>query len=451
MSRGADVTSSDTAWPANDLNQAMLTNPALAVPVPGAVRAPRLTSFLQGRRIAFAVAVLNIMNAIMGAGILALPYWMAQNGVVLYGVLQLVVMLGVDLSLQMLVGSSKAQHVFTYDGLGKAAFGRPGKYIVCLTIVIQNLGAIISYLIVLGDLGCKTLRPRALILLYAAGLGPSRAAHGGEKCKTLRPRALILLYAAGLGLAALTVARNSGTLFYPIRVGLAALPTVARKSVRNAKKDPAHASYPHLAVSLASYPALPLIRPDLVLNHGGAKAAASPYMQRWVLMLVPTVVFIFPLACLRSIGALGYASLASFAVMFLLSIMAVARFQSTSCDAITGDPFRAGTHPPCAEIALVRFGTHTVTALPTLCFSFVCHTAFLPVLSELREADSLARSTRHAGRSEAAAHVAIWCVRRGATPATPLLSGSRHLSLTLTHGWTPTQSALDTRRGANLP
>lgn len=150
----ADVAICDTSWPANDLNRPMLTDSASAAPVPGAVRAPRLTSFLQGRRIAFAVAVLNIMNAIMGAGILALPYWMAQNGIVLYCVLQLVVMLCVDLSLQMLVGSSKAQHVFTYDGLGKAAFGHPGKLIVCITIVIQNLGAIISYLIVLGDLGC---------------------------------------------------------------------------------------------------------------------------------------------------------------------------------------------------------------------------------------------------------------------------------------------------------
>lgn len=162
----------------------------------------------------------------------------------------------------------------------------------------------------------------------------------------------------------------------------------------------------------------PSTRPDLVLNHGGAEAAASPYVQRWVLMLVPSVVVIFPLACLRTIGALGYASLASFAVMFLLSVMAAARFQLTNCDAITGDPLLAGMHPPCEGISLMRFGTHTVTALPTFCFSFVCHTAFLPVLSELREADSLARSVRRAGRSETAAHVAIWCVRHGATPAT---------------------------------
>lgn len=162
-----------------------------------------------------------------------------------------------------------------------------------------------------------------------------------------------------------------------------------------------------------------------MLNRGGAAAAASPYMQRWVLMLVPSVVIIFPLSCLRSIGALGYASLASFFVMFLLAVMVAARFRSPSCDAITGDPSLAGMHPPCEDLALARFGTHTVTALPTLCFSFVCHTAFLPVLSELREADSLARSVRNAGRSQTAAHVAIWCARRG-----QLFTPNRRLQLT---------------------
>jgi hypothetical protein len=155
----------------------MLTDSATAALAPGAARAPRLTSFLQGRRVAFAVAVLNIMNAIMGAGILALPYWMAQNGIVLYGMLQLLVMVCVDLSLQMLVGSSKAQHVFTYDGLGKAAFGRVGKCMVCITIVIQNLGAIISYLIVLGDLGCANTTSPPFCLLFVA----SRAAHGDKR------------------------------------------------------------------------------------------------------------------------------------------------------------------------------------------------------------------------------------------------------------------------------
>ena len=131
-------------------------------------------------------------------------------------------------------------------------------------------------------------------------------------------------------------------------------------------------------------------------------------MQRWVLMTAPTVVLIFPLSCLRSIGMLGYASLASFGVMFLLSVMVAAKLKSVKCDVITGDPTLAGLHAPCEKVSVAHFGIHTMTALPTLCFSFVCHTAFFPVLAELREADSLARTNRHTGRLHAAAPVAIW-------------------------------------------
>ena len=158
MAAAADAFSqaepSEPAGSPTDLGCSLLSDAPLARAASGLLAAaPRVTSFLQGRRIAFAVAVLNIMNAIMGAGILSLPYWMAQNGMVLFIVLQLSVMLVVDLSLQMLVGASRTQHIFTYDGLGLAAFGRTGKWAVCSSIIIQNVGAIISYLIILGDLG----------------------------------------------------------------------------------------------------------------------------------------------------------------------------------------------------------------------------------------------------------------------------------------------------------
>ena len=63
---------------------------------------PRRTTLLQGRKVGFAVAVLNVMNAIMGSGILALPSLMAANGLVLYSAMQAGMMLVVDFSLYLL-------------------------------------------------------------------------------------------------------------------------------------------------------------------------------------------------------------------------------------------------------------------------------------------------------------------------------------------------------------
>ena len=63
-------------------------------------------------------AVLNVMNAIMGSGILALPSVMAENGVVLYICLQVAMMIVVDFSLHLLVQASFATDVFDYESLG---------------------------------------------------------------------------------------------------------------------------------------------------------------------------------------------------------------------------------------------------------------------------------------------------------------------------------------------
>ena len=75
----------------------------------------RQTTLLQGRRVALFAAVLNVMNAIMGSGILALPSVMAENGWLLYVGLQLALMVAVDFSLHLLVAACKAQGVISYE------------------------------------------------------------------------------------------------------------------------------------------------------------------------------------------------------------------------------------------------------------------------------------------------------------------------------------------------
>ena len=433
-------------WPAADLNRAMLAEAALPLDAPPG----RRTTFLQGRRIAFAVAVLNIMNAIMGAAILALPYWMAQNGVVLYLVLQLGVMIAVDLSLQMLVSSSREQRVFTYEGLGKAAFGRPGKVLVCIAIMVQNVGAIVSYLVVLADLGCSSLHSFPSRHTPTPTPPPWRQARERAWCARrtrVRPCDLRTAPHPHPHSCPATQARPRARVFRPRGRSLALRSALGPRGAALGRG--------HIPAILPSfYRRDGLRQPRLLRRHGAAQVQYSIHICIYIYIdTVPVCIRIFVyiytvhacicvylyvymyvyvyvyrcihftcmhihayiclhvcIACshllskvevmtqLRNLSSREdcphptlnclFPSLSSFSVMVTL------KFGSHSCAASIGDAALAGRHPPCEDLVLATFGRHTVTALPTLCFSFVCHTAFLPVLSELRQADLLARSVR---------------------------------------------------------
>ncbi|KAL1520286.1 hypothetical protein AB1Y20_023752 [Prymnesium parvum] len=274
----------------------VLEDPAACL-APADALAVRRTTFLQGRRVGLAAAVLNVMNAIMGSGVLALPSVMASNGVVLYAALQLGVMVAVDFSLHLLVRASVATRLFDYEALGREALGGAGRLAVIGSILVQNTGACLSYLVVIGD-----------------------------------------------------------------------------------------------------------IAPHLAHTFGLAGVGA----QRSFLMSASVALLVFPLACTRTVGLLGYAALVGFGAMLLLCVLVSLQF--FRLHAAHGEALAIAT--PCVETAL---------ALPALCFSFVCHTAFLPVLRELREADGLARAARADGRVALVSHWAIglaggvymWCAAWG--------------------------------------
>ena len=96
---------------------------------------------MQGRRVSLLSSVMNVMNAIMGSGILALPSVMAEVGMAVYVLLQLTMMGIVDFSLHLLVCACRARNVYSYEELGEAAFGINGKRFVCLTILSQKCAA----------------------------------------------------------------------------------------------------------------------------------------------------------------------------------------------------------------------------------------------------------------------------------------------------------------------
>lgn len=299
----------------------------LATPLAGDLEASsdprslaRQTSFIQGRKISLVVATLNVMNAIMGSGILALPSVMAENGLVQYICLQVIIMLIVDFSLHLLVRSSLARNVYSYEKLGIEAFGERGRVLVSLTIIVQNTGAILSYMIVVGDLA---------------------------------------------------------------------------------------------PVLLSSF------LPD------------SPDGERRALLMAIFVLGLsLPLACLPKLGLLGYSSFFCFCVMLNLCILTAVEHaklcgaseddgngtssldllswqQTSMAEADAAPPSAPDAGEICPAIELAKPGLGIARALPTLCFSFVCHTAFLPVLDELTAADKIGRTRRPGWRIATVGHCAI--------------------------------------------
>ncbi|XP_062974275.1 solute carrier family 38 member 6 [Elgaria multicarinata webbii] len=97
----------------------------------------------------FGFSVFNLMNAIMGSGILGLAYAMAKTGIIGFSVLLLIVAILASYSVFLLLSMCIHTAVTSYEDLGLFAFGSPGKVLVASTIIIQNLGAMSTYLFII--------------------------------------------------------------------------------------------------------------------------------------------------------------------------------------------------------------------------------------------------------------------------------------------------------------
>ncbi|TDG96836.1 hypothetical protein EPR50_G00233440 [Perca flavescens] len=96
----------------------------------------------------FGMSVFNLSNAIMGSGILGLSYAMANTGIVLFTIL-LVAVASLSLySVHLLLMTAKEGGSLIYEKLGERAFGWPGKMAAFGSIIMQNIGAMSSYLFI---------------------------------------------------------------------------------------------------------------------------------------------------------------------------------------------------------------------------------------------------------------------------------------------------------------
>uniref|UniRef100_A0A2K6GGQ5 Solute carrier family 38 member 6 n=1 Tax=Propithecus coquereli TaxID=379532 RepID=A0A2K6GGQ5_PROCO len=181
--------------------------------------------------VSFGFSVFNLMNAIMGSGILGLAYVMANTAVT------------------------------SYEDLGLFAFGLPGKVVVAGTILIQNIGAMSSYLFII-----KTELPAA-------------------------------------------------------------------------------------------------ISEFLSRDYSG-----SWYLDGQILLIVICVGIVFPLALLPKIGFLGYTSSLSFFFMVFFALVVSLKYNALLISS--------------QKLASFAY------AIPTMAFSFLCHTSILPIYCELQRSIS---------------------------------------------------------------
>ncbi|XP_010942248.1 amino acid transporter AVT6A [Elaeis guineensis] len=99
----------------------------------------------------FPGAVFNLSTTIVGAGIMALPATMKVLGLV-PGILMIIfVAFLTESSVEMLIRFSRAGKATSYGGVMGDAFGRCGRMLLQISVTVNNMGMMIVYMIIIGD------------------------------------------------------------------------------------------------------------------------------------------------------------------------------------------------------------------------------------------------------------------------------------------------------------
>ena len=254
----------------------------------------RRTTRIQGRTTAFISSVFNLLNAVVGSGVLGLAYIMKGTGIALFIFLMCIMVIVVDYSLQLLIAAAlttkKRGEVISYERLGALAWGEAGRILVSVMIIIQNTGAMVGAFKVFKD-----VIHEIMVLVVSDSL-----------------------------------------------------------------KD------------------------SLLTNSDFMTSLAA------MVMFVP--------ACSTKIGILAYVGVVAVGLTTLFVVFATVKSQLLS---------REHTCLDDCDLYYVHPTVDTFLALPTMCFSFVCHTSLLPVFHELEVADELGRTRRSQKRMTLAVHVAL--------------------------------------------
>ncbi|KAF8399238.1 hypothetical protein HHK36_015103 [Tetracentron sinense] len=99
----------------------------------------------------FSGAVFNLSTTIVGAGIMALPATMKVLGLVPGIAIIIFVAFLTEASVEMLLRFSRAGKSVSYGGVMGDAFGMTGKILLQICVIINNVGVLIVYMIIIGD------------------------------------------------------------------------------------------------------------------------------------------------------------------------------------------------------------------------------------------------------------------------------------------------------------
>ncbi|CAB1449252.1 unnamed protein product [Pleuronectes platessa] len=231
----------------------------------------------------FASSVFNLINAIMGSGILGLAYAMASTGIVGFCILLVLVSSLAAYSIHLLLKLCDQTGINSYEDLGRRALRKPGKVLVGVAILIQNIGAMSSYFFIL-----KSELPAAISIFLS---------------------------------------------------------------------------------------------PDSTGN--------AWYEDGRLLLILVTICVVLPLSILPRIGFLGYTSSIAFFFMLYFTVVIVVKKWSIPCPlphnlTTLSGAFQVSnsTDPECTPKLFV-ISSESAYAIPTMAFSFLCHTAILPIYCEL--------------------------------------------------------------------
>ncbi|XP_022146736.1 amino acid transporter AVT6C-like [Momordica charantia] len=96
-------------------------------------------------------AVFNVSTSIIGAGIMSIPFTLKVLGIIPAVVLILLVAFMTDISVELLLRFTHSGESTTYAGVMNESFGRIGSVATQVCVMITNLGCLIMYLIIIGD------------------------------------------------------------------------------------------------------------------------------------------------------------------------------------------------------------------------------------------------------------------------------------------------------------
>ncbi|KAJ0547223.1 putative amino acid transporter, transmembrane domain-containing protein [Helianthus annuus] len=99
----------------------------------------------------FSGAVFNLSTTIVGAGIMALPATLKQLGMIPGLIVILLVGILTETSVDMIIRFSRASKSSSYAGLVGDAFGGAGRSLLQIGIVVNNVGLLVVYMIIIGD------------------------------------------------------------------------------------------------------------------------------------------------------------------------------------------------------------------------------------------------------------------------------------------------------------